>query len=232
MDAPRQTNVSRTERRTRSPLTRPIAGLLPASAMTAALIAITGLLAAGAPAVQAQNAAPAAVPSANPSSTAPDSSGSQPNPGQAAAGGQPPAGAGAGQASGAGAGQGAAAGASQQGAAAGKDGKPAVCFKLTGRCVEQTKASAAKEGTPANQTGSTTKPPLNLTAPDVRTVVPAEELNEPLPTSDQITETQESQTVQVKTDQGVPPDVPGGFGALWWAMNHPSQAWRILAPAE
>ena len=30
------------------------------------------------------------------------------------------------------------------------------------------------------------------------------------------------------------PDVPGvrGFGALWWAINHPSQAWRIVAPAQ
>jgi len=63
-------------------------------------------------------------------------------------------------------------------------------------------------------------------------VVPAEDLKEPLPTTDQIVETQEAQTVSVKGDAGVPPEVPGGFGALWWALNHPSQAWKILTPAE
>jgi hypothetical protein len=73
--------------------------------------------------------------------------------------------------------------------------------------------------------------PLNLAAPDVRRVFPADELKEPLPNNEQITEVQESQTVAVK-GEGPPPDVPGGFGAIWWALNHPSQAWRILAPAE
>lgn len=109
----------------------------------------------------------------------------------------------------------------------------AVCFKLTGHCVEGSKGSAAKSGTAASgKDGSATKRSLNLSAPDVRTVVSADELKEPLQTNEQNTETQESETVSVKGDQGVPPDVPGGFGALWWAVNHPSQAWRILAPAE
>ena len=124
-----------------------------------------------------------------------------------------------------------------------------VCFKLTGRCVE---SSGSKQGgngrggaqTPATQGaapgtpgGSASKPgssggkPLNLTAPDVRSVVPAEELKEPRPTTEQIVETQEDGTVSVKGEQAAP-DVPGGFGALWWALNHPSQAWRIFAPAE
>jgi hypothetical protein len=108
-----------------------------------------------------------------------------------------------------------------------------VCFKLTGHCVDSSKA-AAKAGTAGStKAGSTTgKKPLNLTAPDVRTVVPESELKEPLPNTDQVTETQEADTVSVQGDQGVPPDVPGGFGAIWWAVNHPSQAWRILTPAE
>jgi hypothetical protein len=113
--------------------------------------------------------------------------------------------------------------------AAGNGNKPPpVCFKLTGHCVDSSKAPATK-GT-ATADGST-KRPLNLTAPDVRSVVPADELKEPLPNGDQVTEVQEDETVSVK---GTPnaPDVPGGFGALWWAVNHPSQAWRILAPAE
>jgi hypothetical protein len=74
--------------------------------------------------------------------------------------------------------------------------------------------------------------PLNLNAPDIRTVVSPDELKEPLPSNDEVTETEEADTVAVKGDKGPPPDVPGGFGALWWAVNHPSQAWRILTPAE
>jgi hypothetical protein len=27
------------------------------------------------------------------------------------------------------------------------------------------------------------------------------------------------------------PNVPGGFGGLFWAMRHPTQAWRIFMPA-
>jgi hypothetical protein len=114
--------------------------------------------------------------------------------------------------------------------------KAAVCFKLTGRCVEASKASGTQGGPAAAGAGTSkdgaSQRALNLNAPDVRSVVPAEQLKEPLPTNDQIVETQESDTVNVQTDKGVPPDVPGGFGALWWALNHPSQAWRILAPAE
>jgi hypothetical protein len=188
---------------------------------------------------QAQDAAPAAAPSANQSSTKgavapPDTSKSA---GAPQGGSSQAASALAGAAQPGGTAQGAtggpAPGSAPNGASAGPSGKPpAVCFKLTGRCVEQKKAPATKGGTAATQTGSAAKRPLNLAAPDVRTVVPAEELKEPLPSNDQITEVQEPETVQVKTDQGVPPDVPGGFGALWWAVNHPSQAWRILTPAE
>ena len=109
-----------------------------------------------------------------------------------------------------------------------------VCFKLTGHCVDASKAPAGtKSGTAAGKTDAQTKrKKLNLTAPDVRTVVPEQELKEPLPSEKQITEVQEAQTVSVKTDEGVPPDVPLGLGAIWWAVVHPSQAWRILTPAE
>jgi hypothetical protein len=113
------------------------------------------------------------------------------------------------------------------------DKPPAVCFKLTGRCVEpgQAKTTAATKdpATPTAKDGNGKK--LNLSAPDVRTVVPAEELKEPLPSGDQVTEVQEENTVAVKSESEAP-DVPGGFGAIWWALNHPSQAWRIVAPAE
>jgi hypothetical protein len=123
-------------------------------------------------------------------------------------------------------------GGSQPNAAKGSDKSAAVCFKLTGHCVEGSQGPAAKASTAsAAKDGSSVPRPLNLTAPDVRTVVSAAELKEPLPSDAQITETQESETVSVKGESDAP-DVPGGFGALWWALNHPSQAWRILAPAE
>jgi hypothetical protein len=107
-----------------------------------------------------------------------------------------------------------------------------VCFQLTGHCVDSSKAPGKKAGSAAARSGTTGKKPLNLTAPDVSTVVPEQELKEPLPNTEQITETQESDTVSVKGEQGVPPEVPMGLGSIWWAVSHPSQAWRILTPSE
>jgi hypothetical protein len=121
-----------------------------------------------------------------------------------------------------------------------KSGKAhSFCFKLTGHCVAGEKAAGTGTGAAASSGGGGTatkdasapQKPLNLTAPDIRTVVSPEELKEPLPSNQQIAEADESDTVSVKGDKNAP-DVPGGFGALWWALNHPSQAWRILAPAE
>ncbi len=125
---------------------------------------------------------------------------------------------------------------------------PAVCFKLTLHCFDSKKAPIANAGS-AGATGnsvqsdhppeaandadgdSARKPPLNLNAPDVRTVIPAQELKEPLPTIDEQVESQESTTVSVK-GEAPGPDVPLGFGALWWAVRHPSDAWRIFTPVE
>jgi opacity protein-like surface antigen len=116
-----------------------------------------------------------------------------------------------------------------------KAGKSAaVCFKLTGHCVDNGKAGTApatKSGAAASKDAGVADKSLNLTAPDIRTVVSPEELKEPLPSNDQVTETEEADTVAVKGN-GVPADVPMGFGALWWALNHPTQAWRIVAPAD
>ena len=91
---------------------------------------------------------------------------------------------------------------------------------------------AAKAGSAKAKTTDTNGKKLNLTAPDVSTVVPEQELKEPLQSPDQVTEVQEAQTVSVKTDEGVPPDVPQGLGAIWWAVVHPSQAWRIVTPYQ
>ena len=103
---------------------------------------------------------------------------------------------------------------------------------MTGHCVDSSKAPGKKAGSAAAKSGTTGKKPLNLTAPDVSTVVPEQDLKEPLPNNDQVTETQEADTVSVKGEQGVPPEVPVGLGAIWWAVGHPSQAWRILTPSE
>jgi hypothetical protein len=198
-------NVSRTIRSTGRPAN------LVAAAVAAAILAAT-------PAAHAQDA-PAAGQSASAPASTPGSSASQapssPAPASATSSGTAPATAGQ---------------APPAGQSTGTKNEP-VCFKLTGHCVDSSKA-AAKAGTAGGAKAASGKKPLNLTAPDVRTVVPESELKEPLPTTDQVTETQEADTVSVKTEQGVPPDVPGGFGAIWWAVNHPSQAWRILAPAE
>ena len=125
---------------------------------------------------------------------------------------------------------------------------PAVCFKLTLHCFENKKSPVANAGSAGAAGSSTTSDtpaeaangsdsdsarqrPLNLNAPDVRTVIPAQELKEPLPTIDEQIESQESTTVSVKGEAPAP-DVPGGFGALWWAVRHPSDAWRIFTPVE
>jgi hypothetical protein len=220
-DAPWQINVSRSTTRSIGSPSNLATWAAPGGLLKATLVAaaVAAAVLAATPAAHAQDApaagqsasAPAATPgstaSSDPSSSAPASTTSSTPP--PATAGQAPA-----------------------GQSTGSKTDP-VCFKLTGHCVDSSKA-AAKAGTAGStKAGSTTgKKPLNLTAPDVRTVVPESELKEPLPNTEQITETQEADTVSVKGDQGVPPDVPGGFGAIWWAMNHPSQAWRILTPAE
>ena len=187
---------------------------------------VAALLAAAMPAAaHGQDATPAGGQSANPSSPAAPASGGTNKGAQgtgATGGGQ--ASTDAGQAGGA---QQTADGATQaNGTGSGK--RPPVCFKLTGRCVELSKTPAGK-GTAKDDAAA--KRPLNLAAPDVRTVVPADELKEPLPSSEQVAEVQEDQTVSIK-GEGVPADVPLGFGAIWWALNHPSQAWRIVTPVE
>jgi hypothetical protein len=71
---------------------------------------------------------------------------------------------------------------------------------------------------------------LDLTVPDIRTVMSAEELNAPLQDPNDV-ELMSPETVQV---HGAHPSpfVPGGFEALWWGAMHPAQAWRILTPVQ
>ena len=79
-----------------------------------------------------------------------------------------------------------------------------------------------------------TQPPhlmvLDLKAPDIHDVMSADEIAAALPNPDE-TELDGPETVQVQG--GVPaPYVPGGFAALYWAVTHPLQSWRVLAPVQ
>ena len=71
---------------------------------------------------------------------------------------------------------------------------------------------------------------LDLTPPDIRDVMSADEWSVPLPNPDE-SEFAGPNAVQVQV-AAPPPYVPGGFEALWWGMLHPAQAWRILTPAQ
>ena len=71
---------------------------------------------------------------------------------------------------------------------------------------------------------------LDLTPPDIREVMSAAEWRVPLLNPDESEFTgPNSAQVQVAAPA---PYVPGGFEALWWGATHPTQAWRILAPAQ
>jgi hypothetical protein len=70
---------------------------------------------------------------------------------------------------------------------------------------------------------------LNLKAPDIHDVMSAEEIAAAIPTED-VSELS-PETVQVRGE--VPaPYVPGGFAALYWAVTHPVDSWRVLTPVQ
>ena len=69
---------------------------------------------------------------------------------------------------------------------------------------------------------------LDLKAPDIHDVMSADEIAALLPDDSDVIG---AETVQVRG--AVPgPYVPGGFAALYWAVTHPIQSWRILAPVQ
>lgn len=82
---------------------------------------------------------------------------------------------------------------------------------------------------PASPAPSATlsSPQADLTTPDVRQVLPAAELEAPLPDID---DPQEPPTVAVKGEYH--PSILGGIPSLWWALCHPTQAWRIFTPIQ
>jgi hypothetical protein len=68
----------------------------------------------------------------------------------------------------------------------------------------------------------------DLRAPDVRRVLPAEQWRYPLPAPDD--------TVVVESRRKAPPPdpekkpVPVAIAAPFWALRHPTKAWRIFVP--
>jgi hypothetical protein len=71
--------------------------------------------------------------------------------------------------------------------------------------------------------------PLDLRVGDIRKYMTPEEFRALLGTAD------ESNTVIVKADAPLAPmksqlDVPGGLIAPFWALAHPTQAWRLFLP--
>ncbi len=71
---------------------------------------------------------------------------------------------------------------------------------------------------------------LDLKAPDIHDVMSADEIAALLPDPEE-SDVVGAETVQVRG--AVPaPYVPGGFAAIYWAVTHPVQSWRIFAPAQ
>ncbi len=71
---------------------------------------------------------------------------------------------------------------------------------------------------------------LDLKVPDIHELMSAEQIAAAIPNPDDV-ELVGPETVQVR-GATPPPYVPSGFAALYWAATHPTDAWRILAPAE
>lgn len=95
-----------------------------------------------------------------------------------------------------------------------------ICFQSTVRCFAAVRAP-----------GSTNTAAMDLHAPDVRKVFPIGELQKRLPDEEEQRDAQENTTVQVSTERELPPPTaPVGILAPFWALRHPTQAWRIFMP--
>jgi hypothetical protein len=84
---------------------------------------------------------------------------------------------------------------------------------------------------PLSPPSATTTPrkPLDLRVGDIRKYMTPEEFRALLAPAD------DSNTVVVKADAPLAPmrselDVPGGLVAPFWALAHPTQAWRLFLP--
>jgi hypothetical protein len=85
------------------------------------------------------------------------------------------------------------------------------------------------QATPAKPAPALAKPPLDLRIGDIRKYMTPEEFRAAVNVSD------EPNTVIVEANRPLLPmkfeePVPGGIIAPFWALAHPTQAWRIFVP--
>lgn len=91
--------------------------------------------------------------------------------------------------------------------------------------------AAEPEPTLNDNTATASGKPLDLRTPDVTKLVTPEELERLTRGTD--AEAIDIDEVQVQRRSGLPPDRPPvwpGLLAPFWALAHPTQAWRIFAP--
>lgn len=116
---------------------------------------------------------------------------------------------------------------------------PVVCFKVSGICIGAEPAAVpAAPGNPESSAARSADPPpavqrsLDLSAPAVTRVIPQTEIESMFADSFAAEEAalEPPPTVEVESTRPAP-DVPSGLGALFWAIRHPTQAWRVIFPA-
>ncbi|MFO7276740.1 MAG: hypothetical protein DIU56_006870 [Pseudomonadota bacterium] len=114
---------------------------------------------------------------------------------------------------------------------------PVVCFRVSGICVGAEPAAATTARSEPGAADSTASPSpvqqsLDLGAPAVTRVIPQSEIDALFAESFAAEEAAFEPPPTVKVESTRPaPEVPSGIGALFWAIRHPSQAWRVLFPA-
>ncbi len=95
----------------------------------------------------------------------------------------------------------------------------------------QDSATPQRDTPPATATapGAPARRDLDLAPPDIRRLLPESQWRSPLQLPED--EPEPEDTVQVRAVRRTP-DIPGGIASVFWALAHPSEAWRILAPAQ
>ena len=100
---------------------------------------------------------------------------------------------------------------------------------FVGSALAADPSSDAPIAPPAAMATDSARKPLDLRIGDIRKYMTPEEFRALLAPAD------ESNTVVVKADAPLAPmkselDVPGGLIAPFWALAHPTQAWRLFLP--
>jgi hypothetical protein len=82
---------------------------------------------------------------------------------------------------------------------------------------------------PKSGAKASSPPALDLAPPDIRRVMPKQDLEGPTLNIDEPEDP--PPTVEVNGEHPAP-YVPGGIASIWWGFTHPSQAWRIFTPVQ